>query len=183
MRLLKRQFCPIGDLHNSAKQCQCVNRSAEADTPYQVRHHNVPIYLSFFPHLPFILLSFPIFLSFFISSGSLYVSPVTTFTARFSPYYENCALHNSKTQHGCRWLWHSNSQQRRKLRQYENVAMQATKYITSHGASQHTGTYTSDVINRTYNQWDRTSLNINRRAVIHTGLHIPCNKSKASDLL
>jgi hypothetical protein len=34
----------------------------------------------------------------------------------------------------------------------EKAAMQATKYITSHGASQHTGTYMSDVINRTYNQ-------------------------------
>jgi hypothetical protein len=61
--------------------------------------------------------------------------------------------------------------------------MQATKYITSHDASQHTGTYMSDVINRTYNQCERTSLNINRRAIIHTGLDIPCNKSNASDLM
>jgi len=38
------------------------------------------------------------------------------------------------------------------LRKYENAAMQATEYITSHDASQHTRTYTSDLINRPYNQ-------------------------------
>ena len=69
------------------------------------------------------------------------------------------------------------------LRKYENAAMQATEYITSHDASQQRRTYTSDVINRPYNQWERTTLNINRWAVIHTGLDIPCNKPKASDLL
>lgn len=64
MRLLKRHSCPIGDLHKTPKQCQCVSCSVEADTLHQVRHHNVPTYLSFFLHLPFILLSFLLFLSF-----------------------------------------------------------------------------------------------------------------------
>jgi hypothetical protein len=61
--------------------------------------------------------------------------------------------------------------------------MQDMKVCISYGASQHTRTHTSDVSNRTFNQWERTSLNDKRWAVIHRGPDIPCNKSKATDPL
>ena len=137
MPLLKRHSRPTRDLHNTAKQCQCANCSADADTPHQARHHNVPVYLSFFLHLPFILFPFPAFSLYFISSCDCTFLQLSLSLLVSFPYYEICALHKSKRQHACRWLWHSNSQQRRKLRQYENAAMQATEYITSHDASQH----------------------------------------------
>ena len=178
MRLLKRHSCPIRDLHNTAKQCQCVNCSAEPGTPHQVRHLNVPVYLSFFLHLPFILFPFPAFFSLFY---------FFLFSVRFSNYHFHCSFLSL--------LWNLRPPQEQKTTcmlmalTFKFPANTKTLQCKPRNTLPHTmpvnvkRTYKSDVINRTYNQWERTTLNINRWAVIHTGLDIPCNKSKASDLL
>jgi len=152
MPLLKRHSRPTRDLHNTAKQCQCANCSADADTPHQARHHNVPVYLSFFLHLPFILFPFLLFLS-------ILFLPVT---ARFSNYHFHCSflspIMKSAPSTRAKDNMHADDSDIQIPSNDENSDNTKTLQCKPRNTLPHTmpvnitRTYMNDVINRTYNQ-------------------------------